>query len=111
VWRELLGAEPVAVPAYTPDWTEARREEALWEAAGRHLLPREAAEPGDVLLFRMRDGSVAKHLGIMTEGGQSPRFIHAYSGHGAWRLARRICAGSFDGDHRAGDRRDTGQRD
>jgi NlpC/P60 family putative phage cell wall peptidase len=98
VWRELMGAEPVAVPSYTPDWSEARREEALWEAARRHLVPREAALPGDVLLFRMRDGSVAKHLGILTESGDAPRFVHAYSGHSVvenslsapWR--RRIVA-------------------
>jgi NlpC/P60 family putative phage cell wall peptidase len=98
VWRELLGAEPVRVPAYAPDWSEARREEALWEAARRHLVAREVPGPGDVLLFRMRDRSVAKHLGILTEGGARPRFIHAYSGHGVvenslsepWR--RRIVA-------------------
>jgi NlpC/P60 family putative phage cell wall peptidase len=98
VWRELLGAEPVEVPVYTPDWSEARREEALWEAARRYLVPRETAAPGDVLLFRMRDGSVAKHLGILTEGGDAPRFVHSYSGHGVvenslstpWR--RRVVA-------------------
>jgi NlpC/P60 family putative phage cell wall peptidase len=81
VWRELLGEEPVAVPAYTPDWSEVQRDEVLWEAALRHLVPREIASPGDVLLFRMREGSVAKHLGILTEGGDAPRFVHAYSGH------------------------------
>jgi NlpC/P60 family putative phage cell wall peptidase len=93
-----MGEEPVAVPAYTPDWSEVRREEALWEAALRHLVPREVATPGDVLLFRMRDGSVAKHLGILAEGGDAPRFVHAYSGHGVvenslsapWR--RRVVA-------------------
>lgn len=100
VWRELCGAEPVAVPPYTSDWSEARREEALWNAARRHLVSRPVAEaePGDVLLFRMRDGSVAKHLGILTQGGLWPRFVHAYSGHGVvenslsapWR--RRIVA-------------------
>jgi NlpC/P60 family putative phage cell wall peptidase len=98
VWRELVGAEPAAMPAYTPDWSEARLDEVLWEAARRHLVAREEAAPGDVLLFRMREGSVAKHLGILTEGGDAPRFIHAYIGHGVvenslaapWR--RRIVA-------------------
>jgi NlpC/P60 family putative phage cell wall peptidase len=98
VWREHLGAEPVAVPAYTPDWSEVRHGEALWEAAREHLRLQAVAEPGDVLLFRMRDGAVAKHLGILSEGGGAPRFIHAYSGHGVvenslsapWR--RRIVA-------------------
>jgi NlpC/P60 family putative phage cell wall peptidase len=106
VWREFRGAEPVAVPPYSPDWSEARREEALWIAARRHLVPREAgvAEPGDVLLFRMRAGSVAKHLGILTESGTAPRFIHAYSGHGVvenslsapWRR-RVVAAFAFPG--------------
>jgi NlpC/P60 family putative phage cell wall peptidase len=98
VWREFLGAEPVEVPPYAPDWDEVQRREALWAAAEAHLRPRAAAEPGDVLLFRMRDGAVAKHLGILSAGGAAPRFIHAYSGHGVvenslsapWR--RRIVA-------------------
>ena len=39
VWRALYGAEPEAVPAYTPDWAEPAREEVLWAAALRHLVP------------------------------------------------------------------------
>jgi cell wall-associated NlpC family hydrolase len=38
--------------------------------------------PGDVLLFRMRQGSVAKHIGIAGSCAPNPSFIHAYSGHG-----------------------------
>lgn len=53
---------------------------------------------GDVLLFRMRAGGVAKHLGLVSATGAAPAFIHAYSGHGVvesplsapW--ARRIAA-------------------
>lgn len=84
VWRELLGPEPAAVPPYTEDWDEVQRDEVLWAAARMHLRARSgtAAEPGDVLLFRMREGSVAKHLGILSADGDAPRFIHAYSGHG-----------------------------
>lgn len=37
---------------------------------------------GDVLLFRMRDGAVAKHLGLQAQVGAGASFIHAYSGHG-----------------------------
>ena len=82
VWREVLGAEPEAVPAYTPDWSEPQREERLWRAAARHLRPCPGAPaPGDVLLFRMRRGAVAKHLGILSQSGAAPCFIHAYSGH------------------------------
>jgi len=84
VWRQIYGAEPEAVPAYTRDWSEPQGDERLWRAALRHLSPkpleREAA--GDLLLFRMRRGAVAKHLGLQAETGIFPTFIHAYSGHG-----------------------------
>ncbi|MCA1334748.1 NlpC/P60 family protein [Pseudooceanicola marinus] len=99
VWREVLGAEPEEVPAYTPDWSEPQRDERLWRAALRHLHPCPGVpEPGDVLLFRMRADAVAKHLGILSQDGKAPRFIHAYSGHAVvesplsdpWR--RRIVA-------------------
>jgi len=98
VWREIYGAEPEVVPAYSPDWSEPQRVEALWEAASRHLVEKPVRDfrSGDVVLFRMRAGSVAKHLGIVGAGGAT--FIHAYSGHGVvesalsapWR--RRIAA-------------------
>ena len=100
VWRELCGAEPEAVPPYTADWAEPNGEEALWDAARRWLVPCGAGTDrlGDVLLFRMRDDAIAKHLGIAAEVGDAPSFIHAYSGHGVvesplsepW--ARRIVA-------------------
>lgn len=85
VWRELFGVEPEPLPPYSTDWSEASRDERLWRAAARHLA--EAAgssrfEPGEVLLFRMRAGAVAKHLGIVAEAGTAPSFIHAYTGHG-----------------------------
>ena len=100
VWREIRGAEPERPPAYSMDWGEPARQEALWQAAARHLrakaLRDEAA--GDVILFRMREGGIAKHLGIVAETGARATFIHAYSGHGVvetalsapWR--RRIVA-------------------
>lgn len=84
VWRALQGPEPEAVPAYTADWAEPDHREVLLEAAARLLRPKphDAAEPGDVLVFRMRAGSIAKHLGIQSETGPTPRFIHAYTDHG-----------------------------
>ena len=83
VWREVLGQEPEAVPPYSMDWDEMQGGEVLWRAAERHLQRREGpGQVGDVLLFRMRAGAVAKHLGIASAVGPEPRFIHAYSGHG-----------------------------
>lgn len=100
IWRELYGAEPESVPAYSMDWSEPQHIEALWSGAARHLheKPVDKAEPGDVILFRMRQGMVAKHLGVISALGREPRFIHAYARHGVinsplsapWR--RRIVA-------------------
>lgn len=122
VWRALYGAEPEQPPPYSMDWDEAARAEALWQAAARHLspLPPGAAwQPGDVLLFRMRAGSVAKHLGILGEtsrrraGGDDAAtamtFVHAYAGHGVVESAltppwaRRVVARfAWPGDTRIG---------
>ncbi|MBI1494104.1 NlpC/P60 family protein [Halocynthiibacter styelae] len=83
IWREVLGGEPADVPPYTADWSEPGRDEVLWRAACRYLVvkPLTQAATGDVLLFRMRRGAVAKHLGIQSIFGDTPAFIHAYSGH------------------------------
>lgn len=84
IWREVHGAEPEPVPAYTADWAEPDHREVLLEAAGRWLRRKNltAAAVGDVLLFRMRDGSIAKHLGIQSEIDPHPKFVHAYTGYG-----------------------------
>ncbi len=79
VWREVLGKEPELAPAYSQDWSEASGQERLWAAAKRHLRPTPFVLPGTVLLFRMKHGAVAKHLGIASG---TETFIHAYSGHG-----------------------------
>lgn len=83
VWRELYGAEPEGVPAYTADWAEPSGAEVLWAAARRWLVekPPCAEAPGDVLLFRMRAGGIAKHLGLAGAVGVQASVIHAYSGH------------------------------
>ena len=67
VWRELYGDEPEAAPPYSPDWAEALGQETLYMALKRHLseiAPKDLA-PGDVVLFRMRAHSPAKHCGII----------------------------------------------
>ncbi len=84
LWRALYGPEPEVVPAYTEDWAEPDHREVLLEAAGRLLIakPKAEAEAGDVLVFRMREGSIAKHLGIQSEVGAAAAFIHSYTDHG-----------------------------
>ncbi|PTQ68555.1 NlpC/P60 family protein [Celeribacter persicus] len=84
VWREIYGCEPINIPPYTADWSEPQRDERMLRAAQENLVEKPLAEmaAGDVLLFRMRDGAVAKHLGIVGRTGAAPSFIHAYSGHG-----------------------------
>lgn len=100
LWRQLYGNLPASVPAYTSDWSEPSAREDLLQAAQQFLKEADGREAmiGDVILFRMRDGRVAKHLGLQSEIGGNARFIHAYSGHGVvesaltdpWR--RRIAA-------------------
>ncbi|MFN6926026.1 MAG: NlpC/P60 family protein [Tabrizicola sp.] len=103
VWRQVVGEEPEPMPAYSDDWAEPSRQEVLMEAAARWLRrkPLEEIAVGDVLLFRMREGGIAKHLGIQSEIGASAAFVHAYTGHGVvesplslpWqrRIAARFC--------------------
>lgn len=84
IWRSIHGTEPEVVPPYTEDWAEPGHEEVLRAAADRWLVRKtlDVAAPADVLLFRMRDGSIAKHLGLAAVTGPEATFVHAYSGHG-----------------------------
>lgn len=86
VWRNCIGNEPEVPPPYAPDWAEARGEEALMLAALRHLVPIAADDfdAGDVLLFRWRDGFVAKHAAIATGEGT---MIHAHDGAAVCEVA------------------------
>jgi NlpC/P60 family putative phage cell wall peptidase len=86
VWRSCIGDEPEAPLPYAPDWAEARGEEALAQAALRHLVPIAADEvgAGDVLLFRWRDGFVAKHTAIASGEGT---MIHAHDGAAVCEVA------------------------
>jgi NlpC/P60 family putative phage cell wall peptidase len=83
LWREVIGPEPEVVPSYLRDWGETGAEEILQLATMRHLIAKSLAEPalGDVILFRMRRGCIAKHLGVQVQIGAAPSFVHAYSGH------------------------------
>jgi NlpC/P60 family putative phage cell wall peptidase len=84
VYRELYVREPETPPPYSPDWAEVpnpsgNHVETMADAAHRHLVPLDIAEAraGDVLLFRMTPGAVAKHCAIQSGEGQ---MIHACSG-------------------------------
>lgn len=100
VLAEVRGTALDPVPPYTADWSEPQGNELLLRAAESLLIAksRDAAAPGDVLVFRMRTGAVAKHLGLQGEVGDTPSFIHSYQGHGViesaythpWR--RRLAA-------------------
>ncbi|WP_131835059.1 NlpC/P60 family protein [Ancylobacter aquaticus] len=79
VWRAVVGPEPQGLPAYAPDWAEATKAEQMAQAAGRHMraVPLQAIAPGDVLLFRWRDGFPAKHAAILVS---AERMVHAHDG-------------------------------
>ena len=78
VWREVIGPEPEPPPPYTQDWAEATCDEALLRAALRWFTPVTGdTAAGDLIVFRWRDGSPAKHLGIATS---ATRMIHAHDG-------------------------------
>lgn len=85
LWRELVGQEPEAAPPYAADWSETAGREELLAAAARHFprVPREAARIGDVVVMRMAEDAVAKHVGVLARARQGHEtLIHAYSGHG-----------------------------
>jgi NlpC/P60 family putative phage cell wall peptidase len=79
VFAELYGQAAETPPPYSRDWAEATGRETMIEAAARHLIPIAPAEaaPGDVLIFRLRPGAMAKHAAIMTT---EARMIHAMEG-------------------------------
>lgn len=68
VYAEACGQPAETPPPYSRDWAEASGRETMIEAAGRHLtpVPPDEAEPGDVLIFRLRPGAMAKHAGIVS---------------------------------------------
>ena len=99
VWRELYGTDAELPPAYSRDWAEASGDEAMLEAAQRHLIPKPitAIEAGDVIIFRLRAGFIAKHAAIVTA---PRRMVHAMEGAPVAEVAltnwwRRRIAGAF----------------
>ncbi|HHI88960.1 MAG TPA: peptidase P60 [Hellea balneolensis] len=84
VWRELFGELPAEIPPYSPDWAEAGGAERLLDAARKWLVEKslEARTPGDVLVFRMNPGAMAKHMAILIAPDM---IIHAYWGRAVTR--------------------------
>jgi len=122
VWRAVIGPEPEQMPAYSGDWGEAAGAESLLTLGRRYFVPVAVEEmgPGDVVVFRMRGGRIAKHCGILTDAAvrkpeigsrksaksafRAPssdfRFIHAQEGVPVSEVAlsdwwRRRIAGAF----------------
>lgn len=77
VWREIIGPEPTEIPPYTRDWGEVGSVEVFAKTAMNWMIPLPLSQlrPGALIVFRMREGAVAKHCGILTE---ADTFIHAY---------------------------------
>jgi NlpC/P60 family putative phage cell wall peptidase len=99
VWRDLYGFDAEVPPAYSRDWAEAGGRETMLEAAARHLdrIAVAAIEPGDVIVFRLRGGVVAKHAAIVASPST---MIHAMEGAPVSEVAlsnwwRRRIAGAF----------------
>lgn len=100
LWRELVGPEPQRMAPYAPSWAEIEGRERLLDAATRHLVPAsgETILPGNILIFRWKDGAPAKHCGIATGVA---RFIHAHDGASVAEVAlvpswRRRIVARFD---------------
>ena len=85
VYAEAYGRPAEEPPAYTRDLAEACQTETLLEAARRHLIEIDVNDftAGDVVVFRLRPGAMAKHCGIVSrhrDGFGEPRMIHAFEG-------------------------------
>lgn len=76
IWRAVVGPEPTEVPPYTRDWGETGPHEVMLAGALEWMVQvqLEDAGAGSVILFRMRDGAIAKHCGILTGEGT---MVHA----------------------------------
>ena len=103
VWRDCFGADCVEPPAYSRDWAEASGIETMLAGAREHLIAIDvnAIEAGDVIVFRLRAGFVAKHAAIVAT---DETMIHAMEGCPVAEVAlsswwRRRIAGAFRFPH------------
>ena len=103
IWRELYREEPISIPPYSRDWGEAGGGDYLLDAVSQifdRVTLRRSIFPGQVLVFRMRRGSIAKHLGVVGQGDPQATFIHSHTGRGVHETAlsspwRQRIAGRF----------------
>lgn len=71
IYAEAYGRPAETPPPYSRDWAEAARRETMIEAAERHLIRIDvsSATAGDVVIFRLRTGAMAKHCGVLSLSG------------------------------------------
>lgn len=99
VYFDLYGRHAEQPPPYARDWAEAGACETMIDGARRHLVelvPAQAAA-GDVVIFRWRPSSPAKHSAILSGPAT---MIHAMEGCPAAEVAycgwwRRHLAAAF----------------
>ncbi|MEQ1670693.1 MAG: NlpC/P60 family protein [Hyphomicrobium sp.] len=99
VWRDVYGFDVEGSANYSRDWAEASGIETMLAGARQHLITIALGgiKPGDVIVFRLRPGCVAKHAAIVATG---QTMIHAMEGGPASEVAlsswwRRRIAGAF----------------
>lgn len=99
VYRDVMGRDADVTANYTRDWAEASGVETMLAGARSHLYQIDVREmqPGDVIVFRLRQGFVAKHAAIVTT---PETMIHAMEGCAVSEVAlspwwRRHIAGAF----------------
>jgi len=103
VWRECIGAEVDANLTYGASWSVGQKDDVLLNALDQHLHRTESDfdKFGDVLVFNLPSGRMAKHLAISVgANGGVPKMVHSYSSGGvvecfisdAWK---RRCIAQF----------------
>lgn len=83
IYRALYGPEPIRVPPYAQ--YGAGEGERLIDALREHLRETATPQPGDILVFRLRERHAARHCGVLIE---PKKFVHAVS-------ARNVCTAAL----------------
>ena len=99
IYRDVTGRDVDVQTNYTRDWAEASGIETMLAGARAHLGEIDISDlaPGDVVVFRLRHGFVAKHVGIVAT---ATTMIHAMESCAVAEVAlspwwRRHIAGAF----------------